>query len=165
LTAQVDRIWNELQAKGCSKRFTVRWGEMMRLSCRVEAKYTPTIVGGEAPTYAWMVTDSDKEADFGHGYSMRQNVACPPTKVADPDDPAMEEIDVSTMRPPVPTRTVEAPAEDANTMPVAAGTVIQEGPQAATTDRGQADMDTTEPTAASGVGDGNNNPDGVDFSA
>ena len=45
-------------------------------------------------------------------------------------------------------------------MPVPAGTVIQQGSTpAATTDRGQADMDTTE------GGNGNTTAEGVDYNA
>ncbi len=103
-----------------------------------------------------MVTDSDNEAHKGNGYAIRHNTACPPSRMAPESDPDMEEIDVTTWMPVVPPSTTGAGTTEP-TMPVPAGTVIQQGlQQAATTDRGQQDMDTAEPTAESGGVEGGN---------
>ena len=141
LANQVELLWNQLREGHCSKRFTVRYGELLRLRVDIGNDIKPSFMGGDAATFAWMVTDSEEEANDGHGYTVRDAVAGPPFRTTGPDDPAMQLMDPITLQPMLTSVTLAAhttrtatPAAVTATPPVPAGTVIQQGPpQGATT--------------------------------
>jgi hypothetical protein len=154
LANQVELLWNQLREGHCSKRFTVRYGELLRLRVDIGNDIKPSMFGGQAPTFAWMITDSEQEANEGHGFTVLNMVAGPPLSMAGPDDPAMQLMDPVTLQPLVSSVTLAAhnarmattataatataattaattatpAAVTTATPPVPAGTVIQQGP-------------------------------------